>query len=200
MFQPAPPEVIQACRARWGLPAQYLLFVGTFEPRKNIPTLLHAYDRLRRDLPGAPPLVLAGRRGWLYDDIHRTAEALALGDHLIWVENPPRDDLPALYSGAAALALPSHYEGFGLTALEAMACGTPPVVSDRSSLPEVVGEAGLRVNPDDADSIADALRRLLTDSALRDTLRDAGLARAATFTWRRTAEIVREVYARVMTE
>ncbi len=200
MFQPAPAEAIQACRARWGLPAQYVLFVGTFEPRKNIPTLLRAYDLLRRDLPDAPPLVLAGRRGWLYDDIQRTAEALALDEHLIWVENPPRDDLPALYSGAAALALPSHYEGFGLTALEAMACGTPPVVSERSSLPEVAGDAGLLVNPDDAGSIADALRRLLTDSALRNTLRAAGLARAATFTWRRTAEIVREVYARVMAE
>ncbi len=200
LFQPAPAETIQACRARWSLPAQYLLFVGTFEPRKNIPALLHAYDLLRHDLPDAPPLVLAGRRGWLYDDIHRTVETLALGDHVIWVENPPRDDLPALYSGAAALALPSHYEGFGLTALEAMACGTPPVVSDRSSLPEVVGDAGLLVNPDDAGSIAGALRRLLTDSALRDTLRAAGLARARTFTWRRTAEIVREVYARVMAE
>lgn len=200
LFRPAPPEMIQACRARWGLPAQYLLFVGTFEPRKNIPTLLHAYDRLRRDLPAAPPLALAGRRGWLYDDIQRTVETLALGDRVIWVENPPRDDLPALYSGAAALALPSHYEGFGLTALEAMACGTPPVVSDCSSLPEVVGDAGLLVNPDDAGSIADALRRLLTDSALHDTLRAAGLARARTFTWRRTAEIAREVYARVMAE
>ncbi|MBP8974527.1 MAG: glycosyltransferase family 4 protein [Anaerolineae bacterium] len=200
MFQPAPAEAIQACRARWGLPAQYVLFVGTFEPRKNIPALLRAYDLLRRDLPDAPPLVLAGRRGWLYEDIQRTAEALALEDYLIWVENPPRDDLPALYSGAVALALPSHYEGFGLTALEAMACGTPPVVSERSSLPEVAGDAGLLVNPDDAGSIADALRRLLTDSALHNTLRAAGLARAATFTWRRTAEIVREVYARVMAE
>ncbi len=200
LFRPAPLETIQACRARWGLPAQYLLFVGTFEPRKNIPVLLRAYDLLRRDLPDAPPLVLAGRRGWLYDDIQRTVEALALGDRVIWVENPPRDDLPALYSGAAALALPSHYEGFGLTALEAMACGTPPVVSDRSSLPEVVGDAGLLVNPDDADSIAEALRRLLTDSKLRDTLRAAGLARARTFTWWRTAETVREVYARVMAE
>ncbi len=200
LFQPAPAEAIQACLARWSLPAQYLLFVGTFEPRKNIPTLLRAYSHLRRDLPDAPPLVLAGRRGWLQEDIQRTVETFALGDWVIWVEDPPRDDLPALYSGAAALALPSHYEGFGLTALEAMACGTPPVVSDRSSLPEVVGDAGLLVNPDDADGIADALRRLLTDSDLRNALRDAGLARAAMFTWRRTAEIVREVYARVMAE
>ena len=200
LFRPSSPEAIQACRARWGLPANYVLFVGTFEPRKNIPTLLQAYSHLRRDVPDAPPLVLAGRRGWLSDDIQQTVETLALDDRVIWVENPPRDDLPALYSGAAALVLPSHYEGFGLTALEAMACGTPPVVSDRSSLPEVVGDAGLLVNPDDEDSIADALRRLLTDSALRAALRDAGLARAATFTWRRTAEIVRTVYQRVMAE
>jgi len=197
-FQPAGSDEIAACRARHSLPSSYVLFVGTFEPRKNIPGLLHAYTLLRQTLPDVPPLVLAGRRGWLFEDIFQLAHELALDDWLIWRENFPAEDLPALYSGALALALPSFYEGFGLTALEAMACGTSPVVSDRSSLPEVVGDAGLLVNPDDPTSIAEALRRLLEDSALRARLRSTGLERARKFTWRRTAEIVRKVYDQVM--
>jgi glycosyltransferase involved in cell wall biosynthesis len=197
-FRPAPPEEIAACRARHDLPSSYVLFVGTYEPRKNIPALLRAYALLRPSLPDLPPLVLAGRRGWLFEDTFCLARDLALDDLLIWRENFPAADLPALYSGAIALVLPSFYEGFGLTALEAMACGTPPVVSDRSSLPEVVGETGLLINPDDPESLADALRRLLEDSALREHLRLAGLERARQFTWRRTAEIVRSVYDRVM--
>lgn len=197
-FQPVEPSLIEACRTRHGLPSAYLLFVGTFEPRKNLPTLLQAYHLLRQALPDVPPLVLAGRRGWLFEDIFHAAHDLALDDCLVWRENFPADDLPALYSGALALALPSYYEGFGLTALEAMACGTPPVVSNRSSLPEVVGAAGLLVNPDDPAHLAEALRRLVEDTTLRERLRAAGLTRAREFTWRRTAEIVRTVYDRVM--
>ncbi len=197
-FRPAPPDEVAACRNRHDLPSSYVLFVGTYEPRKNIPALLRAYDLLRQTLPDLPPLVLAGRRGWLFEDIFRLAHDLALDDYLLWRENFPAEDLPALYSGAIALALPSFYEGFGLTALEAMACGTPPIVSDRSSLPEVVGEAGLLINPDNPETLADALRRLLEDSALRERLRLIGLERAHEFTWRRTAEIVRSVYDRVI--
>ena len=196
-FRPQPADAIRAVRERWGIPRSYVLFVGTFEPRKNITGLLRAYHRLRADLPDAPPLVLVGRRGWLYEDIFATAEQLRLGEALIWVEDAPFEDLPALYSGALALALPSHYEGFGLTALEAMACGTPPIVSPRGSLPEVVGEAGLYAEPDDTDALADAMRRLLQDDTLRAELRRKGLARAATFTWRRTAEIALRVYRQV---
>lgn len=199
-FQPLPAAALDAVRARYGLPQTYLLFVGTFEPRKNIPGLLEALARLHADRADVPPLVLAGRRGWLYDDIFARAEALRIDEHLIWLENVPWHDLPALYNGAALLALPSHYEGFGLTALEAMACGTPPVVADRSSLPEVVGEAGLLVDPDDPASIADALARLLDDSALHARLRAAGLARARTYTWRATAETVLAVYRRVLAD
>ncbi len=193
-FRPQPAETVRDVRKRWRLPEDYILFVGTFEPRKNITGLLHAYHRLRADWPDAPPLVLVGRRGWLYEEIFATAEQLQLGETLIWIEDAPFEDLPALYSGALVLALPSHYEGFGLTALEAMACGTPPIVSPRGSLPEVVGQAGLYAEPDDVDALADALRRLLQESTLRETLREEGLARAATFTWRRTAEIALRVY------
>jgi len=197
-FCPAPAGDIQTCRVRYGLPEQYLLFVGTFEPRKNIPNLLKAYDRLRQSMQDTPPLVMVGRRGWLYEDIFAAVSDLSLDDAVIWIENAPWEDLPALYSGASVFVLPSHYEGFGLTALEAMACGTPPVVSNRSSLPEVVGSAGLLVDPDDPDEIAATIQRVLTDSDLYNHLRQSGLARARTFTWRRTAEIVHQVYDRVV--
>jgi glycosyltransferase involved in cell wall biosynthesis len=172
----------------------YILFVGTFEPRKNISGLLEAYHLLRQDGPDLPPLVIVGRRGWLYDGIFAKIETLDLADHVIWLEDAPESDLPAIYNGADVAVLPSYYEGFGLTALEAMACGTPVVATNRSSLPEVVGDAGLLIDPYDPADIAAAIRRILEDSALRDRLRSAGPARAATFTWQRTAEIVLQVY------
>lgn len=197
MFRPAAEDAVAAVRARYDLPPDYLLFVGTFEPRKNLPGLLAAYALLRDGAPDLPSLVLVGRRGWLTDSIDVAVAAHKLQPYLRWIENAPRAALPALYTGARLLALPSHYEGFGLTALEAMACGTPPVVSNRSSLPEVVGDAGLLVDPDDPAALAGALRALLADSALRADLRARGLARAATFTWERTATTALELYRRV---
>lgn len=197
-FKPLPEAVVQDCRRRYGLPSSYLLFVGTYEPRKNITGLLDAYHLLRQTHTDLPPLVLVGRRGWLYEDIFAKVEALKLSDRVIWVENAPITDLPALYNGGLALVLPSHYEGFGLTALESMACGTPVITSDRGSLPEVVGDAGLLVSPDDPAEIAACMKHLLMDSALRSRLSAAGLARAATFTWRRTAEQTLAVYRRLL--
>jgi glycosyltransferase involved in cell wall biosynthesis len=142
--------------------------------------------------------VLAGRRGWIYESIFSLVAKLGLSEHVHWIENVPPDDLPALYSGASVLCLPSFYEGFGLPALEAMACGTPVVVSDRASLPEVVGEAGLTVDPDSPEAIAEALHRALTDSALAADLREQGLARAATFSWHKTARQTLDVYMKVL--
>lgn len=197
MFRPASEEAITAARARYDLPADYLLFVGTFEPRKNLPGLFAAYALLCQEMADAPPLVLVGRKGWLMDDINAAVERHQIQNRLRWIENAPRADLPALYSGARLLAVPSHYEGFGLTALEAMACGTPPLASDRGSLPEVVGDAGLQVDPDDPAALAGAMRELLTDDALHADLRSRGLARAATFTWERTASTALDVYQRV---
>ncbi|MBN1679349.1 MAG: glycosyltransferase family 4 protein [Anaerolineae bacterium] len=197
-FHPLPDADVVACRERLGLPESYILFVGTFEPRKNIPGLLDAYARLRQDSANIPPLVMVGRRGWLYGDIFARVEDLNLARHVIWLENVPEADLPAIYNGAAVLVLPSHYEGFGLPALEAMACGTPSVVANRSSLPEVIGEAGVLVDPDDTDDLAHAIQRLLGDAALYERLRTAGLARAATFTWHKTASVVLQVYRNVL--
>lgn len=181
-------------RERLALPSSYFLFVGTFEPRKNISGLLDAYARLRARLPDAPALVLAGNRGWLYEETLAQIETLHLQDHVLLRENISQDAMPALYNLAEALIMPSHYEGFGLPALEAMACGTLPIVSNRSSLPEVVGTVGLQVPPTDIDALADAMERAITDTAWRSLQRTAGLQRAATFTWERAAQIALSVY------
>ena len=194
-FQPLPENEIFPTLRRYDLNAGYFLFVGTIGPRKNISGLLAGYTRLREQFDDAPPLVIAGEVGWLADElmkaIHRTEGVIYLGG-VAW------RDFPALYNGARALLLPSHYEGFGLPALEAMACGVVPIVSDRSSLPEVTGGVGLLVNPDEPDSLRDALARTLTaDAAWLEQQREAALLRAGQFTWARSAEIAREVYRKV---
>lgn len=199
VYKPLPQPDVEAGLQRNELPDEYILFVGTYEPRKNITGLLEAYSLLRRRVPDAPPLALVGWRGWLYEEIFARAKELDLLTHTLWLEHTPTGELPAIYNGASMLVLPSHYEGFGLPALEAMACGTPAIVSDRSSLPEVVGSAGLLVDPNDAESIADAMYRVLTDSDLRQRLREQGLTRAATFTWKQTAETALDAYRRVAT-
>jgi glycosyltransferase involved in cell wall biosynthesis len=197
-FRPASDVQIEAFMAQHDLGRGYILFVGTFEPRKNLAGLLRAYAQLRADLPDLPPLVIAGRRGWLDEAIYELAASLKLGSHLTWLEDVPYADIPTLYSGASVLCLPSFYEGFGFPPLEAMACGTPTVSADRASLPEVVGAAGLLIDPARPASIADGLRRVLTDSALAADLRQRGLARAWEFQWSSTARQVLDVYEKVL--
>jgi len=193
-FRRLPPAALEPCRRELDLPEHFILFVGTFEPRKNIRGLLEAYRQLVARLPDAPPLVLAGQRGWLFEETMAYIESLRLGNRVIWRENIPQSSLPFLYNMACLLVMPSFYEGFGFPPLEAMACGTVPVVSSRSSLPEVVGDVGLQVNPDDPSAIADAVEYALTHPDWRAKMRQAGLERTATFTWTRTAETVLSVY------
>lgn len=197
-YRPVPPAEVERVCAGLGLPPGYVLFVGTQEPRKNIAGLLGAYARLRAGSPDAPPLAIAGGRGWLADGLAELADSLHLGDSVRWLGHVPSEDLPALYSGAAVLCFPSFYEGFGLPPLEAMACGAPVVTSDRGSLPEVVGEAGLLVDPNDPAAIAAALERVLGDPALAADLRTRGIERASTFSWERAARETLAVYERVL--
>lgn len=196
-FKPLPETTQREARQALELPPRYLLFVGTFEPRKNIGGLLEAYQRLLRRLSDAPPLVLAGNRGWLFEETMARVEQMQLGTRVLWREGISQALMPALYNSAVALVTPSFYEGFGLPALEAMACGTVPIVSNRSSLPEVVGDVGLQVEPESSASIADALEKAITDETWRAQHERAGLARAATFTWARTAQVALDVYKRV---
>ncbi len=187
-FRPLPEAEVAAGLARLGIAPPYILAVGTLQPRKNLARTLAAFERLvARGLPHH--LVLVGRRGWLADPLFAALEAPgspARGRvHLTGYLTD--DDLPIVYNGAAALAFPSLYEGFGLPALEALACGLPTLTSDTTSLPEVVGDAALTVDPLDTDAITDGLERLLTDSGLRTELRARGLERAQGFSWARAA-------------
>ena len=197
-FRPLAADFLQEQRRQLDLPENFLLFVGTFEPRKNIAGLLEAWRRLRLQLPDAPPIVLAGRRGWLFDGTMQRIRDMKLDEHILWRENVPQRLLPALYQMATALVLPSHYEGFGFPALEAMACGTVPIVSNVSSLPEVVGDVGIQVDPNDPDALAAAMLHTLRDSDWRAAQEAAGLQRAADFTWDKSARAVLAAWERVL--
>ena len=142
---------IAAARDRLRLPDRFILFAGTLEPRKNVAGLLRAYRLLLDHDPHSPALILAGSRGWLFDETRALIDELHLSDRVRWIDSPPDGDLAALYNAATVFVLPSHYEGFGLTVLEAMACGAPCIISDRGSLPEIAGGAAKEVDPDDVD-------------------------------------------------
>jgi glycosyltransferase involved in cell wall biosynthesis len=190
-----PEEARRAVAKRFGIAGRYALFVGTIEPRKNVAALLHAFNQLRHDFPIR--LVLAGARGWLSDDVFRILHDLALADGVDFLGPVPPGELRPLYCGAEVLVLPSLYEGFGLPPLEAMACGTPVVVSGAGALPEVVGDAGVVVNPEDPDDLAEALGWVLGNPAFQAELAQRGLRRAAEFSWERTARETLAIYERV---
>jgi glycosyltransferase involved in cell wall biosynthesis len=197
-YQPMPPEEIRRVTAQHDLEPGYILFVGTLEPRKNVPGLLRAFRLLIDAKTTDTPLVLVGGKGWLYDEIFERTKTLHLTERVRFLHNVANTDLPALYSAASVLVTPSFYEGFGLPPLEAMACGTPVVVSDRASLPEVVGKAGLLIDPDDDEDIAQAITRVLTDEPLRARMREDGLAQAACFSWEGTARETLAVYRQTL--
>jgi glycosyltransferase involved in cell wall biosynthesis len=194
-YQPQPAAHVAAVTAKHQLPNSYLLFVGTFEPRKNILGLLTAFAQLPAD---TPPLVLVGNQGWLFDETRQRVNELKLNDRVKFLQDVPGADLPALYSGAAVFILPSHYEGFGLPVLEAMACGTPVVIANRASLPEIAGGAAALCDPDDPASLAHAIETVLSDSTYRQDLIAQGLARVKDFSWEKCARETLTVYRRVV--
>jgi glycosyltransferase involved in cell wall biosynthesis len=197
-FRPAPSAAIEAFRARQGLPDRFVLYQGTLQPRKNVETLVRAYALLRSQGSDDHRLVLAGPRGWQYEPIFELIRQLGLAGSVTFPGFVPDDELALWYSSATVFAFPSRYEGFGLPLLEAMACGTPVVSSNASSLPEVVGDAGLLIDPSDVEGLASALRRLLEDESLRQALSAAGRERARSFSWRRTASETVQVYREVL--
>jgi len=188
-------NVLQALRVKYRLGDRpYIFSVGTVQPRKNYPRLIRALAALRaegRDIG----LVIAGGRGWLDDPIYSAIRGNGLAQYVQLIGFADDEDLPALYSGAAAFAFPSLYEGFGLPILESMACGTPVVTSNVSSLPEVAGNDALMVDPTDVEALTDALRRLLDDETLRERLISGGLARVREFTWDRAAQDLKNIYS-----
>ncbi len=190
------PDRRAAVRARYAPPGPFLLFVGTVEPRKNIPTLVDAV-RLLQERGHPHHLLIAGRTGWLYQGIFDHVERSGIKDAVHFLDYVPDADLPALFAACDAFVFPSLYEGFGLPPLEAMACGAPVICSNTSSLPEVVGDAALLVNPRDVGALAAAIERVITDAALRAEMHARGLANAARFSWEQAARETIAVYERV---
>jgi glycosyltransferase involved in cell wall biosynthesis len=194
-FRPIPdPKARTRTRAKYGLPTRFILSVGTVQPRKNYERLVQAFSHLR-----APDLslVIVGGKGWLYEKLFDQVRQLDLQDRVMFTGYIDDVDLPLVYNLAEVFAFPSLYEGFGIPPLEAMSCGVPVVAADNSSLPEAVGDAGLLVNAEDTEALADALSQLLDDWTLRQTLIGQGVEHAKQFTWERTARTLLDTYEHV---
>ena len=198
-FQPTRDlEELARVRARYRLPELFVLFVGTIEPRKNLSRLITAYSDFRRQTGLPHQLVISGSKGWLYHDIFEQVTRAGLSEDILFPGFVDDKDLPALYTLADLFVFPSLYEGFGLPPLEAMACGTPVVASDNSSLPEVLGQAALLVPAEDTTAIVDAMARVLGDANLRTRLADLGRAQAARFTWAGAARQLMDAYQKAL--
>jgi glycosyltransferase involved in cell wall biosynthesis len=196
-FHPRPEETVAEFRARRGLPDRFILFVGTLEPRKNLIRLVEAFSRLGHS---GLKLVLAGGRGWYYEAIFDRVEQLGMLDDVIFPGYVPAEELPLWYNAATVFAYPSLYEGFGMPVTEAQACGAPVLTSEVSSLPEAAGDGALLVDPEDVAQIVEGLQQLLADRALRDSLRERGVAHARALTWQQSAADTLAVYRRALVD
>lgn len=204
-FQPIRDrDLLGSVRLRYALPERFILGLSTLQPRKNFLGLIAAFGKLLAAQEDEPrqadlSLVIVGGQGWMYDETLASVDRLGLGGRIHFLGFVADEDLPALYSLASVFAFPSWYEGFGLPVLEAMACGTPVVTANNSSLPEVAGDAALMVGADDPEGLSHTIARVLTDDGLRDRMVAAGTEQARRFTWEGAAEQVvhtYEVYAR----
>jgi glycosyltransferase involved in cell wall biosynthesis len=196
-LRPVPQEAVEAARARYGLPERYLMTLCAIEPRKNHAGFLRAFERLSVEDPGLHWLI-GGSVGWLYEGFFAALERSPVRERVILPGYIPDTDLAAVYGGALAFVFPSFGEGFGLGPLEAMACGTPVLSSDATSLPEVGGDAARYFDPHDTEGMVEATRAVVGDAALRAEMREKGLAQAARFSWARAARETWGLYERVM--
>lgn len=187
-------SVISAAKNKYKIDGEYFLYLGTLEPRKNILRLIEAYFELTKRRFDCPKLVIAGGKGWLYESIFARAGELNLSKKIIFTGYLDEGDVTPIICGAAAFCFPSLYEGFGLPVLEAMACGTPVITSNCSSLPEVGGDACIYVNPHDTAEISDAMERIFSDEELRNRLSEKGILRAGGFNWTHIAGLLGEEF------
>ena len=183
-------SVIEKVKKKYGIHQDYILYLGTLEPRKNITRLIEAYAKLKEECVNCPKLVLAGKKGWLYDEIFEKVKLFHLSEDIIFTDYVEANDVPLLLSGATMFVFPSIYEGFGLPPLEAMACGTPVISSNAASLPEVIGDAGLLVDPYSLEELKEAMRLVFSDVELHKSLVDKGMRQAAKYSWKNSAAIL----------
>lgn len=197
-FHPeGPAKELAEVRARYRLPDQYLLYLGTLEPRKNVPLLLRAFAELAKRHPEAR-LVIAGKKGWYFDEIFHTAESLDLADRVLFTGYVDEADKPALMRGAFLFIYPSLHEGFGIPVLEAMATGVATIAGNRTSIPEIAGDGALLVDPESLPELTNALEFLYSNIDARTQLAARGLAQAAKFSWEKTAKETAAVYRMVV--
>jgi len=197
VFQPLPPKQASATVRRLGLDDEFVLYVGTIEPRKNIITLIKAFEEVLHSTPLRPQLVIAGKKGWLTDELFAYIDSAKLGDRLRLTGYLGDDELRALYSACRVMVYPALYEGAGLPALEAMACGAPVITTNTPAIAEMVGDNARLFSPADSRALAEHLVELLTTPALRESLSRAGITHAARFTWERAARETLAVYRQV---
>ena len=190
-------SLIDTCLLKHRLVRPYILYVGALQPRKNLIRLLQAFHLLREGGVGDYRLVMVGPESWLFDPIFREVHRLGIEQQVTFTGLVPREDLPLILSGAAVLAFPALYEGFGIPLIEAMACGTPVVGSNTSSIPEVTDSAACLFDPHDPKAMADTLARVLTDSGVRASLIAAGLERSKLFSWEESARRALKVFHKV---
>jgi glycosyltransferase involved in cell wall biosynthesis len=188
--------ILEHARQKYRLPGHFLLYVGMIEPRKNLPMLLQSYASVSDQMP-EHRLVVVGPKGWMVENILQQTRRLNISDKIHYTGYVEQDDLPFIYNLADVFIYPSIYEGFGLPVLESMACGTPVITSNISSMPEIIGDAGVLIAPDDPQALARSLLDLIHEPMERQRLSKKGLERAATFTWDRTAEKTIAVYRHV---
>jgi glycosyltransferase involved in cell wall biosynthesis len=193
-FAPLSPEVAAEFRTRHDVGPHAIFSLGSLEPRKNLPTLIEAFQHVLVNVPDAE-LIVGGNLAWKYEEIFARVATLGLKDKVRFIGRVEPDDLPKWYSACAVFAYPSLYEGFGIPILEAMACGAPVVTSNVTSLPEVVGDVGIMVAPRDVSALADALMHVLTNESARSMMREQSLRRAGQFSWRHTAQLTMDTYA-----
>lgn len=194
VYKPMAPSEWKDTGIKYGLPDKYLLYLGTIEPRKNINTIIRAFHQFTGLDREGYKLVVAGKKGWMFDEVFNLVKKLGIEDKVIFPGYIPEEDKPFIYAGATAFVFPSLYEGFGMPPLEAMACGVPVITSNSSSLPEVVGDAGIQVDSMDIDSISIAMHELTSKPELRKILAAKSIQRAQGFSWEDSVKRLIKLY------
>jgi len=192
-------DIVQA-RQTYKIPEEYFLYVGTLEPRKNIERLIEAYAQLVKCLEEAPALVIGGKKGWMYDQIFLLVKEYGIESRVFFTGYLDDAAVPLLMKGAVAFLFPSLYEGFGMPPLEAMACGVPVISSNAASLPEVVGDAGILIDPYNVKELSEAMERVLKDGEMRNMMRRKGLLQVQNYTWEKSAEKLKNLYHKMAEE